>query len=143
KEVNRIDSLIFYCNFQEGEIKNDSLYNYLDKNDPENKYMETKLRLLLNKAYLNARGHSFHKALKVALFVIDKAKEYRLPEIEYKACLIAATMYEHSSELDICKVYLDKAFRLHQKNQLDHEFAEYCIRMSSYYRFKRNDDSAI
>jgi len=142
-ESKKIDSLIFYCNFQEGEQKTDSLYNYLIKNDPEKKHTEVLLHLLLNKAYLYARDHSPHKALKVALNVIDQAKMYGLPEKEYQACLMAATMYEHSDELDICKHYLDQAFQLYRKYELEHVYAVYCIRLSSYYRFKGEKEAAI
>jgi|GEM_PF-699423 len=142
-EIKKIDSLIFYCNFREGEKKTDSLYNYLLKNDPEKKYTEAILHLLLNKAYLYARDHSPHKALKIGLDVMNKAKEYGLPEKEYQACLMAATMYEHSDELNLCKHYLDKAFQLYREYQLEHVYAVYCIRLSSYYRFKRATDSAI
>ena len=142
-EIKKIDSLIFYCNFQEGAKKTDSLYNYLLKNDPEEKHTEAILHLLLNKSYLYGRDHFPHKALKIALDVIDKAQEYNLPEKEYQACLIAATMYEHSEELDLCKNYLDEANKLYRKFELEQVYAVYCIRLSSYYRFKKMTDSAL
>lgn len=142
-EIKKIDSLIFYCNFREGEKKTDSLYDYLLKNDPQKNYKEAELQLLLYKTYLYARKPSPHKALQIALGVIDKAKEYRLPEKEYQACLMAATMYEQSDQFDICKNYLDHAYQLYQEYQLESVYAVYCIRLSSYYRFIREKDTAI
>lgn len=141
KEVDRIDSLIFYCNFSEGETAVDQLLDRLRKTDKNQE--ELKLKLLLDKAYIYGRKMKIYKALEISLDVIDEAKKNGLPEIEYQASLMAATMYEYSSELDICKNYLDKANRLYQDNGLEKVYSVYCIRLSSYYRFIQKKDLAI
>ena len=140
KEAQRIDNLIFYCQFTEGEKELDSLYNIVVKN---HQYKEIELALLLQKSYLYSRKLQLNKALEISLKVIELAQQYNFPENEYQAKLMAATMYEHSGEFHICKRYLDEAYKLYAENNLINVYSIYCIRISSYYRFVKKKDSAI
>lgn len=143
KQVDKIDSLIFYCRFSEGEKEIDRLNDRLRKQEVSNDDKEARLRLMLDQAYIYARMMKTSKTLKISLDIIDLAKKYDLPEKEYQACLMAATMYEHSGEFDICKNYLDKAYTLYKEHHLENVYSVYCIRLSSYYRFVKEKDSAI
>lgn len=143
KQVNGIDSLIYYCNFKDGEQKLDHLYDSLIKSNLRHNDREMELKLKLRKAYLYRNSSNISKSLGTSLDIIDQAKELRLPIIEYEACLIAALAYEISSELDRCKVYLDKAYNLYKNNRLEPFYSHYCIRVSSYYRFAQQKDSAL
>jgi len=143
KQVDRADSLIFYNNFTEGEKAVDHIYGWLLKNDIKSEYKDIQLKLLLHKAYVYARNRKTNKALETSLHIIARAQEYHLPEKEYQACLMAATMYEHSGEFHLCKYYLDKADEIYKSYHLEKVYSIYCIRLSSYYRFVKENDSAV
>lgn len=143
KQADRIDSLIFYRNFEDGEKELDHLYDSIIKNDVQHLNRETELKLLLNKAYLYMENRKISNSLKTALHIIEQAEKYHFPEIEYEACLMAALVYELTKDFDLCKVYLDKAYDLYERNHLESAFSHYCIRVSSYYRFVKKSDSAL
>lgn len=136
-------ALFFYNNLIEAEKEADLLYDRLSKNNRKNKHQEAELKVLLQKSYIHTRNNERKKALEISLGIIDNAKKYSLPEKEYQAYLMAAVIYEHLGELDICKKYLDKALQLYKKNDLDSLYSKYCIRLSSYYRYVKEKDSAI
>nr|WP_233164507.1 sensor histidine kinase [Pedobacter sp. ASV28] len=143
KKIDRIDSLIFYNNFTEGEKETDLLYNSLSKSHTKKDDKDTKLKLLLYKAYIFARKRKTNKALEISFDIMARANEYHLPEKEYQACLMAATMYEHSNDFELCKNYLNRAKELYKTHHLENVYSVYCIRLSSYYRFVKEIDSAI
>lgn len=143
QQSDRIDSLIFYNNFEEGEKQLDHLYDSITKSDVKHLNKEIELKLLLNKAYLYKENEKTSHSLKTTLNIIEQAEAYNFPEIEYEACLMAALVYELSGELDLCKVYLDRAYHLYQKRHLESLYSHYCIRVSSYYRFVKKKDSAL
>lgn len=141
KEVAKIDSLIFYCKFSEGETVVDRLLEQLRKTD--SKQEDLKLKLLLDKVYLYSRMRKTDKALALSLAIIDESKKYNLPEKEYQASLMVATIYELSGDFSIGKGYLDKANQLYKEHGLEKVYSVYCIRLSSYYRFMQKKDLAI
>lgn len=142
QEIKKTDSLLLYNNLIEAEYKLKYLEELLNKNRYESKKSwEGEVMLLQTYLCLIKEQHS--KAGEIALKLIDLAEKYKLREIEYKACLISALVYEQAGYFILCKNYLDKAYYLYQKNKLDHVFSNYCIRVSSYYRLTNNKDSAI
>lgn len=143
KQVEQIDSLIFYREFKEGERQLDYLYDSIIKSDLRHQHKESELKLLLNKAYLYKESGKKSSSLKAALDVIRAAEELGFFEIEYEACLMAALVYELSDDFDLCKAYLDRAHQLYEKKQLESSYSHYCIRASSYYRFVNKKDSAL
>ncbi len=142
KEVDQVDTLIHYVRFAEGEAKIKGLLGHLNKSNISKEEEDFKLKLLLHQAFLYARERKGNKALELTLDVIDRAQEYGLPEKEYQACLMTATMYE-MGELAICKSYLDRAYQLHKANGLENVYSIYCIRLSSYYRLIKKNELAI
>lgn len=143
KQMNKIDSLIFYNNFSEGEKEINELYTLLTKGKVQKGNKNLELKLLLHKAYLYDRAKQPDKALKISLGVASQAQKHKLPQKEYRACLSAAIAYERSAEFNICKKYLDRAFTLYQKHNLDSVYSMYCVRLSSYFRFIKERDSAV
>lgn len=144
KKEHEIDSLIFYNNFPEAEKEVDLLYSLLPEayNNGE-QYKKMKLAAMIYKADIYALKQEHSKAIKTALTIIDLAQKENLPEKEYQACLIAAVTYEQAEHFDLCKKYLDRAYKLYQKNKLDNNYSTYCIRSSSYYRLIKEKDSAL
>jgi two-component sensor histidine kinase len=141
-QVKRIDSLILSNNFLESERETDYLFNLLTNKSGKNEYVDLKLTVMLQKAYLCIRNSKFSRAVELSLDVIDQAKKHNLPEIEYKGYLMAAEIYEHTDHLDLCKNYLDKAYVCYLENKLTNAYSTYCIRKSSYSRFTKKIDSA-
>lgn len=142
KGTKKVDSLILNSNFIDAEKEIDYLEKKLDTHKNKAEYIELKAMLMLRKSDLYLRKEQFSKGGEIALTVIDLAKEYNLPEVEYKACLIAALTYEQANYLELCKKYLDQAYSIYQKNKLEHLFSTYCIRVSSYYRFAGKTEQA-
>lgn len=142
-QVNRIDSLIFYSNLLEAEKEADRLYALLSEKSEVKEYRDLKLTVMLQKAYIYARNWKNARSIETSLDVMNEAKEYDLPEKEYEANLMAATICEQAGDYDLCKKYLDKAFELYKEFNLEHIYSIYCIRMSSYYRFTKEKDAAI
>ncbi len=143
KQVARIDSLIFYRKFEQGEKELDHLYDSIPRSDLRRQYKESELKLLLNKAYLYKENQKKSQSLKAALDVIKEAEALHFFEIEYEACLMAALVYELSDEFDLCKAYLDRARHLYEQERLESVYSHYCIRVSSYYRFVKQKDAAL
>ncbi|PSK89502.1 sensor histidine kinase [Taibaiella chishuiensis] len=143
QQVARIDSLILYRNFEAGEKQLDHLYDSIIQSGSRHELRESELRLLLNKAYLYKENKKESNALKAALDVIEAAEKLHFFEIEYEACLMAALVYELSNEFDLCKTYLGRAHRLYKQQHLESLYSHYCIRVSSYYRFVKQKDTAL
>lgn len=143
KQVDQIDSLIFYRNFEEGEKKLDHLYDSITQSNVKHPNKEIELKLLLNKIYLYRERGKISNALKTSLHIIEQAEQFHFPEMEYEACLMAELIYELSDDFVLCKAYLDKAYCLYKKNHLESAYSHYCIRVSSYYRFVNQSDSAL
>lgn len=144
-KIQKIDSLIFSENqLKEAEIATNELYDFFIINNTKNEYERTFQDALLYKSYLEfTLNRRPDQALKTALQVIDRNKQYSFPEKEYRACLIIAIMYESTNEFELCKIYLDKANELCRNNQLENIYSIYCIRMASYYRLLKQQDSAV
>lgn len=140
--TRKVDSLILNNNFVDAEKEIDTLEKRLATYEKEKEYKQLKTTLMLRKAGLYLRKEQFSKGGEIALEVIDLAKEYRLPEVEYKACLIAALTYEQAGYFELCKTYLDQAYAIYQKNKLENVFSTYCVRVASYYRLTGQKDVA-
>ena len=145
KKLQRIDELIFKDNkLLDAEKETNQLYEWLSENENKKAYQGPFIDVLLYKSYiLFTLNKGPNKALEISLKALDKAKEYGFPEKEYRACLIIAIMYESTNEFDMCRKYLNKSEELCKKHHLENIYSIYCIRMSSYYRLIKEEDSAI
>jgi two-component sensor histidine kinase len=145
KKIQRIDSLMvmYYKNYDLVESEAEALYNLFETKYTEKIYKEYKVRVMLQMAVLYSLKTNYAKALNLALKASDEAQQYKLTEGIYQSYLIIAIMYEVVQELDLCRIYLDKAYEVYFKNGLDRVYSTYCIRMSSYFRYKNEKDSAV
>lgn len=142
-DIKKVDSLIFYNNFSEAEKVADRLYNLLEEKYNEKSYMDLKLAVIFQKVDIYILNKRYSKATSMALDIIDLAKKFNLPNDEYQGCLKAALVYEISSHYDLCKIYLNRAYKLYSQKKLENIFSTYCIRVSSYYHLVNKEDSAI
>lgn len=144
KKLQLIDSLVYFNHFDEASPKIDSLKKWLSKQNQTLSSKNAELQLLYYEAYISALAFKNGKALQIALDLIKKSKQFKIPEWEFKAHLAVAGFYEGTPEFDTrCKEHLNEAYQLYQVHQLDHLYSIYCVRISSYYRLTNKKDSAI
>lgn len=144
KKLQLIDSLVYFNHFEEAKPKIDSLNKWINIQKQTRSTKNAELQLLYYKAYINALEFKNSKALEIAIDLIKKSKQFKLPEWEFKAHLAIAGFYEGSPDFDKrCKEHLDEAYQLYQAHQLEHIYSIYCVRISSYYRLSNKKDSAI
>ena len=143
EQAKQIDSLMRCSDFATAEQQVTQLHATLMQQYPTAPYIDLTLQVTLFKAGVYVRREQRSTATELALWVADQAQIHRLPEKEFRACLIAAELYEQANYWDLCKTYLNKAYALHQQHQLDPFFSLYCIRAASYYRFNQQADSAL
>lgn len=144
KKLQLIDSLVYFNHFEEAKPKIDSLNKWINIQKQTHSTKNAELQLLYYKAYINALEFRNSKSLAIALDLIKKSKQFKLPEWEFKAHLAVAGFYEGSADFDKrCKGHLDEAYRLYQDHQLEHLYSIYCVRISSYYRLSNKKDSSI
>lgn len=144
KKLKIIDSLVYFNHLEEASPKIDSLSKWISGQKKTNSSKNAELQLLYHKAYINALLFNKSKSLEIALDLVKKSKQYKLPEWEFQAHLAVAGFYEGSTDFDKrCKEHLGEAYQLYQSYQLEHLYSIYCVRISSYYRLSNKKDSAI
>jgi two-component system, sensor histidine kinase PdtaS len=142
-EIQTLDSLIKYNEFDLVKIKADSLYTLLNNVDPTNKSLETKLELQFRKAIAYDKTYDHNLALELFFKIIDKATYHGYYKIAFLTNLAMALVYERSHNFSLCNKYLNAAYKEYEKVKSDELLYKYCIRRSSYYRFTNKLDSAL
>lgn len=140
KEIKEIDSLIFYNRLDLAQKKVNDLYQKLQsgkKNDALS--LETQFRQAV---ILDRKDESSVEPLQILLDIKDKAKKENLYSLTYRIELMIALAHEKSGHWDLTKKYLDSAYNLYKKHQLENIYSTYCIRKSSYHRFTDQWDSS-
>ncbi|MDQ6477177.1 sensor histidine kinase [Dyadobacter sp. LHD-138] len=144
ERVERIDSLaMYYSNYRLADSEANELYDLLTKKYTGKEYRKIKIRVMLLKAIIYSLNGDHHKSLRISLQALDEAETYKIPDNIYNSCWVIAIMYELAGDLDSCKKYLDKCYEIYREHKLDHVYAIYCIRMSSYYARLNQKDSAV
>lgn len=144
KKLKVIDSLVYFNHFAEAQPKIDSLEKWLNKQEQNTSSKNATLQLIYYDAYISALAFKNSKALAIALDLLKKAKQFKVPEWEFKAHLAVAGFYEGTPDFDKrCKEHLNEAYELYKTHQLEHLYSIYCVRISSYYRLSNKKDSAI
>lgn len=143
KLVQISDSLILSGEYEHAKAITDSANSLVTKQNNIEDVMEIKLSIMLQQADIFVNQSNMDIALKQALKVVDLAQNYNYPEIKYKAHLTVALINEIMSRLDACNEHLNIAFALYQQYKFDNLYSTYCIRKSSYYRFRDNIPLAI
>ncbi len=144
RELEKIDSLILYNRLDTAQMKSDSLYNLLNDFNSRKKHKNTLLELNFRKILILDR-----KDIS-PVYVLDKLKELsdrlentRLYSLTYRTYLLLALTHEKANNFELTDKYLNEAFQLYQKHNLESLYSTYCIRKSSYYRFIENLDSTF
>lgn len=143
KLVQISDSLILSGEYEHAKAITDSANSLVTKQNNIEDVMEIKLSIMLQQADIFVNQSNMDIAIKQALKVVDLAQNYNYPEIKYKAHLTVALINEIMSRLDACNEHLNIAFALYQQYKFDNLYSTYCIRKSSYYRFRDNIPLAI
>jgi signal transduction histidine kinase/CheY-like chemotaxis protein/AraC-like DNA-binding protein len=143
--VKGLDSLMntYSINYEKAENEANKLYKVLERGYTGKKYQELKVRVMLQKSILFSLDSQHQNALKIALEALDIANNYELPERIYECSWVLAIIFEVVGDYKQCKKYLDNAYALSKKHNLDHLYSVYCIRLSSYYKLTSKQDSAI
>lgn len=144
-KVQRIDSLTerYFADSDKANKEVDELYVLLDTKFNSKEYQDLKIDVMLQQSIIRSLNGKHHEALKIALAALEIAEKYNIPEKAYRSCWIIALMYEIGDDLIKCRDYLDKAYSIYKKNKLDYVFSAYCIRMSSYFIQKNQNDSSL
>jgi two-component sensor histidine kinase len=145
QKVERIDSLMdrYFTNYDQALQESEELYSLLTTKFQAAEFKGFKIDVMLQKAILYSLKGEHHKSLRLALEALDEAEKYKLPERIYRSCWIISIFYENGGELELCRNYLDKAFKTYKAHKLDNMYSVYCIRMSSYFRNVHKQDSAL
>ena len=144
RSLKQLDSLVYFNQFDKAKIRIDQLDKWLTHQPQTLPNKELALRLLHNKAHVLNVELKNKEALEITHQLIKKAQKYQFSDWEFKAHLLAAGIYEQSPDLHYeCKESLNQAYQLYQSHKLEHLYAIYCVRISSYYRINSKTDSAM
>jgi two-component sensor histidine kinase len=144
KEVEKIDSLVEYNQYNEAEKKSDSLLKLFDNKYNGKEYLEQKLQLLLLKGIMYELKEDNTKALDVLLSAVDQATSNKFHKIACHANIIIALVYEKQANPELSKQYLDAADKVRKEHNLEELYSTILIRRSLYHRwFTKDLDSAM
>lgn len=143
REAERIDSLLLYFNLTEAADKADTLLTILNKAADKKRNLGLRLRIMNARAKIYVLNKLYTEGLKLSLDIVDRAKEHNYPGEEYQASLTAALIYEINKDYITSKSYLDNAQHLYVTHELEALYSSYCVRVSSYFRFNKQNDSAV
>jgi two-component sensor histidine kinase len=143
REAERIDSLLLYFNLTEAADKADTLLTILNKAADKKRNLGLRLRIMNARAKIYVLNRLYTEGLKLSLDIVDQAKEHNYPGEEYQASLTAALIYEINKDYITSKSYLDNAQHLYVTHELEALYSTYCVRVSSYFRFNKQNDSAV
>jgi two-component sensor histidine kinase len=143
REAERIDSLLLYFNLTEAADKADTLLTILNKAADKKRNLGLRLRIMNARAKIYVLNRLYTEGLKLSLDIVDQAKEHDYPGEEYQASLTAALIYEINKDYITSKSYLDNAQHLYVTHELEALYSTYCVRVSSYFRFNKQNDSAV
>jgi two-component sensor histidine kinase len=143
REAERIDSLLLYFNLTEAADKADTLLTILNKAADKKRNLGLRLRIMNARAKIYVLNKLYTEGLKLSLDIVDQAKEHNYPGEEYQASLTAALIYEINKDYITSKSYLDNAQHLYVTHELEALYSTYCVRVSSYFRFNKQNDSAV
>jgi len=143
-EVKKIEHLLEYNQYKKVEKKTDSLLPLFENRYKDEKFLESKLRLLLVKGRMYETKEENNKALKPLLTVVDLAESNKLYAIACHTNIMLALIYEKQSTPKLAKQYLDQANRIRIKHNLQEFYSTILMRRSLYHRwFTKNIDSAM
>lgn len=142
KEIQKIDSLINYNQFDIIQTKINSLYKQLKNSGKQKKHKAQLLEIKFRQALiLDRQDKPSVEPLRILLEIKDEAE--RLYTLSYRIHLLIALSYEKVGNLGLTDKYLDTAYELYKKHRLEKLYSTYCIRRSSYYKQLQELDSVF
>ena len=138
KEIEKIDSLLVYNQFDLAENKVDSLHLLLNTNNNA-KYREQKLTLRLQKGIVLEEKFEFNKSLSIFLEVLSEAESYKLNKLSCQANIYIASNHETNANYENAYRYLKAASEQCQAFHLDELYSTLLIRSASLRRAMQYD----
>lgn len=141
-EIKQIYKLINYNFLDEAQYKIKSIQQQLSNA----KLKKSFRKQLAEIDYLQAKvDHRLEKPIDLILQNLyvakSEAEDLRLYSLHYNVDLLIALSYEKLGDYELTDKYLDQAYQLYKKHNLEGLFSTYCVRRSSYFRFARELDS--
>ncbi len=119
REIEKIDSLIEYNQFDKAKEKADSLYRLLNKEYGSKKYLEQRLKVRLQQGLIIDNQFNHTDALPLFLEVLDKAEKNKLHRLACRANIRIAFNHEKANNYDLAYRYLNNASNLCNKHKLE------------------------
>lgn len=135
KEIQKIDSLIEYNQFDEAEKKADNLYKLLNEQYKHKKYAEQRAKVRLQQGIIIDNRFDHSKALPVLLDALDIAEKNKLYRIACRANIRIAFNYEKANNYDLAYKYLQTASKLCKKHKINDLYSAILIRYALLHRF--------
>lgn len=132
--IAQVDSLLLYCDYDAAAVQTKNLYQLLYPKRHKKEFLPLLLKVKYQQAVVCHGQLDYIKSSKLAIELIDAAKQNNLYDLEVKANLLLALNYEISAYERLCWERLQRANHLIQTYQIDSLYSTYCIRKSSYYR---------
>jgi len=135
KEINRIDSLIEYKQFDVAEKEADNLHKLLNEKYPRNQYQEEKALVHLLQGLVKDRQYQHNKALSIFLEVLKEAEKNNLYRIACRAKIYVALNYEKAGNTDLAYKYLEEARKMCREHHFNDLYSTLFIRYAQMYRY--------
>ncbi len=147
KGIDRVDSFINTYQFDKAKKTIDSLYKFQHRTRTKD-YKVLLLELKFRDALLlDEQNVSPTKILGLLIEILEEAQTQKLNLLASRVCLLMALTYEKAAnspnDLKLTDKYLNEASNLIKKHKLDEVYSSFCIRKSSYHRYKKNIDSTF
>ncbi len=143
-EIRKIDNHIIYGRFDKAQQLTNTLYNQIKTSSSKKEYQNELLELQFRKALiLDRQEEAPSKLLKILQETVYEAEDSHLFSLSYRIYLLMALCYEKVDNFDLADKYLNLAYQLYEKYDLESIYSTYCVRRSSYYRYINKLDSVL
>lgn len=122
KEIQKIDNLIYYNQYDNAQKKIDSLYKQLTFTNREkykSQILEVKFRKAVN---LDIQDGSSVEVIQLLLGIINEVESENLHSLACRIYLLMALSYEKTENSDVklllTKKYLTKAYEVYENHEL-------------------------
>lgn len=143
REIQRIDSLIEYNQFDKAEKKTDSLYQLLENKYEGEDQLEQRLKVRLQQGILLDNKFDHKKALHLFLEVAEKAEKYDLHRLLCISYIKIALEQEKTHNYYLAYNYIKDARKLCKEYQFDDLYSTIFIRYALLHRFLGEENSVF
>lgn len=125
--------MIYYSHYQSAKDEIQRLEIQFQNNSHSEEILKFNLEVVLKKIDLEILQEQYPIALEYTLDAIEMAKSKNFADIELKAELHKALIYEITQKKDESLKSLEQAYKIYPENKLDSLYSSYCIRYSSFH----------